>query len=205
MSLSSRHLRRMWLARYAQMWQWRGSPAKVQECAHVRLMAAPSRAKRLRANHRRRSRAALAAMRAAASGSGGGGGLRGSRRRSGAWRSAMRPTACQPKKRLTRSQDDRRRDAGFRSPPGLRPATPGCRARRASPSTGARPVDLDRLAMGGDFRRPRYRSSGVTSSVEAKPCAVEAVAQDLADELATSGRAKTARGLVHERRSVILP
>ena len=43
-------------------------------------------------------------MRAATSGSSGGGGRPAARRRSGAWRSAMRPIACQPKKRLTRSR-----------------------------------------------------------------------------------------------------
>ena len=41
--------------------------------------------------------------------------------------------------------------AGSRSRPGLRPARPARRAPAASPSGRARPLNLDGLAMGGDF------------------------------------------------------
>ena len=70
----------------------------------------------------------------------------------------------------------RRTGAGFRSPPGPRPAAPACRVRACSPFDGARPLDFQRFGMGGD--RPRRRSSAqrVTSSVEAKPCLRERVA-----------------------------
>ncbi len=87
----------------AQLWQCRAGLASydgVRFLAHFRLTAAPNRAS--------------AALRAASSifrqaggnarllgGSGGTGGCGGTGLRSGAWRSAMRPMACQPKKRLT--------------------------------------------------------------------------------------------------------
>ena len=129
-----------------QLWQWRagrncanGRPS-AKATAHFRLIDGAQPGQRLAqvvvgdlrqargdAGGRRRDRAAAAAW-------------RGSRRRSGAWRSAMRPTACQPKKRLTRSRITAD-SAGFRSPPGLRPAAPAWPApARRSSSIGARPL-----------------------------------------------------------------
>ena len=84
-----------------------GRPAKHAEKPHFRLMAAPRRARAWR-----RSSSAISgrpsAIRAATAGSGGGGGVAGSRRRSGAWRSAICADRLPAEEAIDPLQDHRR-------------------------------------------------------------------------------------------------
>ena len=149
-----------WLAGYGNCGN--GEPScQGGRKAQFRLMAAPRRASAWRKSSSSTA-GRLAAMRATISGSSGGGRVGGSRRRSGAWRKAMRPIACQPKKRLTRSRITADKcwissaaGPSTRSTKVAGSATPSSGPRRI----GARPGDLHRLAVGGDFRRRRCRPS----------------------------------------------
>ena len=145
-----------------------------------RLTAAPSRASACRKSSSPMSDR-LSAMRAVAAGSLPCAVLR-APRRSGAWRSAMRAIARQPRKRLTRSQITLARcwisiAAG---PSTRRTRVPGS---RSSASRWALPLDFYRFAVGRDFRAhdfgPARHQLGRSKALSRK-----CLAHDLADDFA---------------------
>ena len=106
----------------------------------------------------------------------------------------MRPIACQPKKRLTRS-----RITADRCWISIA-AGPSTRSTSVAGSGGlladrARPVDLDRLAVGGDFRADDVAPAGEDLG-RGKALRFEGIAQGGAQEL-RKRPGKTARGLAH--------
>ena len=118
----------------------------------------------------------------------------GSRWRSGAWRKAMRPIACQPKKRLTRSRMTADR-CWISSAAGPSTRSTSVAGSGFSSPMATRPADLKWLAVGGDLGSHDVGPAG-NDFGRGKALRLERVAQSGAKQI-RKRPGKTARGLAH--------